>query len=141
MQQNNGQISVSFTGCSDSTNIPLKVNIYENNALYWTDTIIVDLTTVPEGFETPVSANTDNIKAYPNPFSTSANISILSEKHQPVKIDIYNRAGMKICTLFKGFVNPGKNDFKFNAENLPAGIYYYHVLLNDTVETGSLVKL
>jgi hypothetical protein len=79
---------------------------------------------------------------FPNPFNTSTRIYLQIEKSCFVKISVYNIQGNEIKTLMQKQLDGGYHIIEFNGQNLPAGIYYYKILINnETTETGKLVLL
>lgn len=65
-----------------------------------------------------------NISVYPNPFNTTATISIECEFSGRVSVEIYNILGKKITSLFDGNADSdNKYNIRFNAGNLTGGIY------------------
>jgi len=61
---------------------------------------------------------------YPNPFNPVTNISFNLPKPADVKIEIYNAIGNIIRKDILKNVNSGVYNYKFDAQNLPTGIYY-----------------
>ena len=69
---------------------------------------------------------------YPNPFNPGTQISFDLPEAGNVKVEVYNLLGEKIATLYDGFMPAGfGKTIKWNAVNLPSGIYFYKVSLND----------
>jgi hypothetical protein len=64
---------------------------------------------------------------YPNPFNPSTEISFSLAKSSFVTLEVYNSLGQKIITLVNTKMNPGHHELKFEANNLPSGIYYYKI--------------
>jgi hypothetical protein len=64
---------------------------------------------------------------YPNPFNPSTQIKFTLPKSSNVKIEVFNSLGQKIRVVLNQKINAGANTIKFNADNLPSGIYYYRI--------------
>src|SRR3972149_4693292 len=62
---------------------------------------------------------------YPNPFSSSTNISFSIPKPEFVVLKIYDRLGREIQTLVNNFQQMNTYSVTFDANNLTGGIYYY----------------
>ena len=64
---------------------------------------------------------------HPNPFnsSTTINYSLANDCH--VKIIIYNLLGEVVAKLVNGFQSRGLHNVKWDAKNLPGGIYIYRI--------------
>ena len=73
---------------------------------------------------------------YPNPFKESTTINFILEKPSQVVLEIFSFRGEKICQLANEQKSPGNYSVLFNANNLPAGIYYYRL----QTETGTSAR-
>lgn len=64
---------------------------------------------------------------YPNPFNPSTTIkySIPSNSNGLVTLKIYNIIGKEIATLVNQYQASGNYSIKFNASNIPSGLYFY----------------
>lgn len=75
---------------------------------------------------------------YPNPFNPTTTIAFTipaffhpspyqgeGPRERLVSLTVYNLLGQEIATLVKGNLNPGSHKVKFDAANLPSGIYFY----------------
>ena len=63
---------------------------------------------------------------YPNPFNPSTRISFTSTGGH-VQVTIFDTIGREIRTLVDGSFAAGDHEVVFEAENLPAGLYYYRL--------------
>jgi hypothetical protein len=64
---------------------------------------------------------------YPNPFNPSTEISFSLAKSSFVTLEVYNSLGQKVAVLINNKMNSGHHELKFEANNLPSGIYYYKI--------------
>jgi hypothetical protein len=71
------------------------------------------------------------VSIYPNPTSSSANISIELTNNENVSINVYNALGQLVFTEIPGNLNAGNHSFNFNTESLNSGIY------NIVISTGN----
>ncbi len=77
----------------------------------------------------------------PNPFSNSTIIRYDIAEKAPVKIAIYNVDGSQIKVLEDEMKAAGSYQIKWNAGNLPAGNYYYKMIMGDEVITKKMLKI
>ena len=68
---------------------------------------------------------------YPNPFNPTTKIAFTIPKAEKVSLKIYDVLGKEIRTLIKRKMSRGEHEIKFNALDLPGGVYIY------TLKTGS----
>lgn len=62
---------------------------------------------------------------YPNPFNPFTNISFSLGRSASVRIVVFDVLGREVSELINNRLNAGKHVFRFEAENLSSGIYYY----------------
>ena len=56
-----------------------------------------------------------------------------------VKLSVYNTIGQRVTTLIDEEVNEGDHHVTFNANTLPAGIYYYQLSTGLSVESKQML--
>lgn len=78
---------------------------------------------------------------YPNPFNPSTNISFSLASKTYVELDIFNLIGMKICTLVAGELSEGFHVYQWNADKLPAGIYFCSLNAGSFKQSKKLILL
>ncbi|MBK8552108.1 MAG: T9SS type A sorting domain-containing protein [Ignavibacteria bacterium] len=69
---------------------------------------------------------------YPNPFNPVTDInyvipSNVKDQKSNVKLTIYNSLGIEINKLVNEYQNPGSYKVKFDAGDLPSGVYFYEL--------------
>lgn len=69
----------------------------------------------------------------PNPFNGSTQIWYKLEDESIVKLHIYDYTGKQIRPFNEGSMAKGSHFVEFNAEGLPAGIYFYSLEINGIV--------
>lgn len=83
--------------------------------------------------------------AYPNPFNPETIIKFYVPSDQSyignTKLIIYNILGKKIRTLVDGRLSSGLYEIKFDASDLPSGVYYYSFESGNYAETKKLILL
>jgi aminopeptidase N len=76
---------------------------------------------------------------YPNPFNPSTKIEYGIAKYENVNISVFDITGKEIRILVNRKEKPGNYSVLFDAENLPAGIYFYRILTDSFSESRKLV--
>ncbi len=110
---NTGTISASITYCSGN---PCAVGVEE------------------------ALATSTSIEVYPNPFSTTATVTVngnlSSAQLKDLRLELYDLTGRKVQTL----QNARNNQFQLNANQLKEGLYLYRVAVNnELIGAGKVV--
>jgi hypothetical protein len=93
--------------------------------------------------ESAVGGQRSAVRNYPNPFSDFTTIEYELECASHVNLSIFNHLGQQFAVLANGEQAAGKQQVLWDAEGLPAGVYYFRLTTNDqrpTTETGKIVK-
>ena len=85
------------------------------------------------------AATNVNVNTFPNPFSTSTNISYTLKGPSSVQINIYDILGNEIQELINTNQEEGMHKVKFNAGELPSGVYFYKIRIGESIYTGKLI--
>ncbi|MBL7190859.1 T9SS type A sorting domain-containing protein [bacterium] len=80
---------------------------------------------------------------YPNPFNPVTTIEYDVLETGNVHLNVYNISGQKVATLLNGMQQNGgmRYSVEFDAQDLPSGIYFYTVKVNNFSDTKKLVLL
>ena len=86
---------------------------------------------------------------YPNPFNPTTTIEYSIPKvrakdfspQQNVQLKIYDVLGREIKTLVNEKQLPGNYSVKFDASNLPSGVYFYRLQAGDFVATKKMILM
>lgn len=78
-------------------------------------------------------------RCYPNPFNRETTIVYLLKTEAPVSLDIFNVFGEKLKTLVNKVESEGIKQVKFDAANLPAGVYYYQLTVDGNSKLEKIV--
>lgn len=68
-------------------------------------------------------AETQLLPNFPNPFSTSTEITVLLDQEQWLKLDLFDVLGRHVTTLAEGTYFRGRHVFDFAPDGEPAGLY------------------
>ncbi|MXW63640.1 MAG: T9SS type A sorting domain-containing protein [Bacteroidetes bacterium SB0662_bin_6] len=82
--------------------------------------------------ETTLSQN------YPNPFNPSTTVTYTLDRSGPVELSVYNLAGRVVSTLVDGIRPAGNHEVRFNANNLPTGMYLYRLRTDTATLTRTM---
>ena len=78
---------------------------------------------------------------YPNPFNPVTAISYQLPERHFVVLDIFNMAGKKVSNLVGTHQDAGYYTLKFNASELPGGIYFYRLRAGSFVQTRKMLLI
>jgi len=78
---------------------------------------------------------------YPNPFNPTTTISYQIPADNLVTLKIYDILGTEIATLVNENKSAGKHEVKFDASNLPSGIYLYKISAGNFVQTKKMILM
>jgi hypothetical protein len=78
---------------------------------------------------------------YPNPFNPSTNINFYLYKDSRVRLTILNTAGQEVATILNCCLRAGQNTVTFNADGLPAGVYFYGLTTPDQIQYKKMVLM
>lgn len=78
---------------------------------------------------------------YPDPFKPETTIKFEIPKSRFTTLKVYNALGKEVTTLVNGEKSPGKYEVKFNADNLPSGIYFFQLKVGSFNEVKKMILL
>lgn len=81
------------------------------------------------------------VKCYPNPADDIINLEFNSQKAGPMELTITNSRGSVLYQKEKPCSGAGMQTARIKTQSWPAGVYYYKLLMNGQVYTGSFVVL
>lgn len=100
------------------------------NASYWFTTPVIDVKTAVNNF---------SAASYPNPFNGSANIEIKLTEDATVNVVVFNLAGAVVSQVYNGELYKGTHRFRFEASELPKGMYFGKVMVGNQVQTLKMI--
>ncbi|NTW25600.1 MAG: carbohydrate-binding protein, partial [Lentimicrobium sp.] len=81
-----------------------------------------------------------SITLNPNPVSDHFQLNFFAQRHQQIKIGLYDMAGKQVQPLFEGSVNQGQNEFQLNPDaKLPDGMYFIEIREESTRHFRKLI--
>ena len=86
-------------------------------------------------------ADNHTIKCFPNPFSRSITIEYELEKPGNVQITLSNHLGQQIKNVVRSNNQSGLHQYKWDATNLPDGIYFVHIRSGGEISTRKIIKM
>lgn len=119
--------------------------------LYYTDTY-ASINRIPEVIDTTdttiaVVPSTETAKVYqlaqnyPNPFNPSTTIKFSIAQAGLVKLSVYNILGERVADLVNETMNAGEHTVRFDASNLPSGIYIYKIQSGNFTRTNKMLLI
>ncbi len=72
---------------------------------------------------------------YPNPFKDATNIKFHLKNNSDVKMDIVNIKGEVVSSLLNEKMISGEHTIKWNAAELPSGIYFVNLVTDNNIAT------
>jgi hypothetical protein len=88
-----------------------------------------------------VKSNTDMLCIAPNPFSKVTTIKYDLKSAGHVQLFIYNHLGEEVAVLVNGYRSGGEHQLTWQANKLPAGVYFFVLKSGSGIQTVKLIKL
>jgi len=101
-------------------------------------TIVEDATT---GVRDELGIHSPDVKVYPNPVIRVADIQYTVYSIQYTNLVVYDSFGRKIETLVEENQEPGTYTVTYDTEGLPAGVYFYRLMVGEQVASGKMVRV
>ena len=77
---------------------------------------------------------------YPNPCADRTNFKYVLPNRSYINLTVYNSFGQIIKTPFNEMQNVGNHQLDFKTANLPKGIYYYRLQIDNDIISGKIIK-
>lgn len=98
--------------------------------------------TVDSETETDIPAIVTLHQNYPNPFNPATTIGFELPIPQRVTLQVFNILGQTVQTLVQGeLLAAGEQEFRFNAQNLSSGVYYYRLEVGNKLYTKKMTLI
>lgn len=119
--------------------------VYVTGQMLWTsgqiNSILIKYSENPLNIKNNIEVlNYELHQNYPNPFNPKTKISYSIKYQSLVTINVYDLTGKKIQTLVNENKNAGDFEVKFSSSNIPSGIYFYTLFINnEKIQTRKMV--
>jgi hypothetical protein len=137
-------LALAFNTSSNSDVIPLNVEFSSRGVVYWSQDLLINLTGVEDLEQLPTEYSlTQN---YPNPFNPSTTIKYSlprdeKRKTKNVKLVVFDLLGREVVTLVNKKQKAGHYQVKWEAANIPSGVYFYKLTAGDYVNTKKMLLI
>jgi hypothetical protein len=81
------------------------------------------------------------LQNYPNPFNPSTTLSYELSNDSYVDLSIFDLKGKKITSLINDNRSAGTHSIRFNAADLPAGVYFYRLQAGNWADTKKMLLI
>ncbi len=78
---------------------------------------------------------------YPNPFNPQTSIPFIIQQSGFTSLSVYNMLGQKVSVLVNSELSSGSYTYKFIADNLPSGQYFYRLKSGDFIEEKEMILI
>lgn len=129
---------VEYTGTSQSVTLDYQNNPSGTVALTLTEN---DLTPVKDKVTRSVVTDFSLSQNYPNPFNPATTIAYQIPEASFVTLKVYNLIGQQVAVLVNEFRQAGSFSARFEAANLPSGVYLYKLSAGKAVITKKMVLM
>ncbi|MBM2815822.1 MAG: two component regulator propeller domain protein [Ignavibacteria bacterium] len=107
-------------------------NMWRNYAIIFHEGGVLDIS----GIEDYTKIDEGAVSVFPNPFSTTTNISFTLAEPCHVRLTIYDTYDSEVATIVSEQRNTGTYTETFDAISLAAGLYFYRLQTGAAVMTG-----
>jgi hypothetical protein len=136
-------IALPFTITYDTAIFPgffnLNFTISSDNWPFWEMDTLTVITGIGDEYLIPLTYSLD--QNYPNPFNKSTTFTYKLAESTQVKLQIFNNLGLLVAEPVDEFQQNGEHKVTWNAEGLPAGIYYCRLQAGEQVNSVKIVKM
>jgi hypothetical protein len=101
---------------------------------------ILTSTTLAARVEEEAPASAAMLTSYPNPFTSTTNITYQLEKDGHVQLTVLDLAGRQVRLLVNAQAKAGIHRTTFNANQLAAGVYWLKCVVDGKVITKKIIK-
>lgn len=136
IQDNYPTISVMAGAMVDKYNYYLAGGTYLQGRIYNTK----------NGGSTSINNNTGSITSdyflsqnFPNPFNPTTSIEFNLPVKSHITLKVYNGLGKEVIELMNEQKTEGRYEVKFDASNLPSGVYYYKLISDNFSDTKKMI--
>ncbi|CAN5624230.1 hypothetical protein BH10BAC3_BH10BAC3_42220 [soil metagenome] len=129
-QNYNSEVVIMATDLNSNPQKSISVLTFDNPALDKGPNIVTEVTPATSPIFSTNSGGI-NVRAYPNPFSSSTNVNFKLEHSGNYTISLYDCRGMNLFYFDQGYAEANKEYvIKFNGETLQSGLYLVSLKTN-----------
>ncbi len=133
---------INYIDASITTTGKYTYRVYAYNEFSKSDTVEIYINAISianEDVDANVPKEYSLSEAYPNPFNPSAKIRYALPELSDVRIEIFNILGERVDVLYEGQANAGYHEARWNAYNMPSGIYIIRTVAQSLVSDKKFV--
>ncbi|MCB0721127.1 MAG: T9SS type A sorting domain-containing protein [Ignavibacteriae bacterium] len=108
---------------------------------FWAASIVIDSTSSVSTISSEIPSEYKLSQNYPNPFNPSTKITFSLPTNDHVSLKVFDITGKEVAVLVNESLNPGLYEVRFDAENLPSGMYFYRLTSDNFSETKKMVVI
>jgi hypothetical protein len=82
-----------------------------------------------------------DLRVYPNPFNSETQIEFSLSARKRISLKVYDLLGREVTTLQQGWAEAGTHTARFDAVNLPSGVYIYRLIAGSQFLSHKMVLL
>lgn len=112
------------------------VDIYQRSAFQFKFGVFTSV-----GEEEHIPHSFTLLQNYPNPFNPSTFISFEISQSGPVSLVVTNTLGQQVATLVNGYMEAGRHNRVFTADQLPTGVYFYTLTTPSGAHTKKMMLI
>jgi photosystem II stability/assembly factor-like uncharacterized protein len=135
----------TWTNQSSGTNVTLRDVFFTsstNGYAVGNNGTILHYTQITGVEDHPTQPTAFNLEQnFPNPFNSVTKISYSLSIPAQVQLTVCNMFGQQVALLNEGFKPAGSFSADFTGDDLPSGIYYYHLQCGDRHETRKMTLI
>jgi len=139
------QYTYSLAQFAGNTNLWVAFRYYMdcsvNGFCVFVDDVFVGVPTSVSQIGSEIPIKFELKQNYPNPFNPVTNIRFDIAKTSDVKLIVYNSLGEEVKVLSEGVKTPGTYELRFDASNLPSGVYFYRLFAGNYIETKKMMVI
>ena len=130
-----------LTGSSRVAVTPEVLSFFESLASKMSAQNHARLMEMVKGIQAPVPGRYGLAQNYPNPFNPETEIAFDLPEQVEVVLKVYNVLGQEVGVLVSGVLEAGHHAVKWDASDLPSGIYFYSIKANEFMATKRMVLM
>ena len=140
LDEGTGQIAQDLSSFSNNATLGTTINP-ETNDPTWVSANILIVNVKDENNNNSSPNEFILSQNYPNPFNPTTTIEIQITDFRFVNLKVYDVLGNEVASLVNEKLAPGIYKIKFNATNLPSGVYFYQLKAEKFVQTRKMILL